>query len=77
MGSYILPDDGLRPPRRCAAGWPGYRQRLIRGISGHRPGGPAGDEFAATTMEHSGGWRAAAVLDEDGRRITGTGSSSA
>ncbi|MFJ6608542.1 hypothetical protein [Streptomyces lydicus] len=54
----------------AACDWqPGYRQRLIEAYQATGLEGPAGDEFAATTMEHSGGWRAAAVLDEDGRRI--------
>ncbi|MFH9228986.1 GNAT family N-acetyltransferase [Streptomyces lydicus] len=54
----------------AACDWqPGYRQRLIEAYRPTGLEGPAADELAATTMEHSGGWRAAAILDEDGHRI--------
>ncbi|MFI0156458.1 hypothetical protein [Streptomyces lydicus] len=54
----------------AACDWqPGYRQRLIEAYQATGLEGPAADELAAKTMEHSGGWRVAAILDEDGRRI--------
>ncbi|MEU5239402.1 hypothetical protein ACH4UR_31330 [Streptomyces lydicus] len=54
----------------AACDWqPGYRQRLIEACRATGLEGPAADELAATSMEHSGGRRVAAILDGDGHRI--------
>ncbi|MFI9271241.1 hypothetical protein ACIGXM_11090 [Kitasatospora sp. NPDC052896] len=48
---------------------PGYRQRLVDAYRATGLPGPAADELAARAVEQSDGCTAAAILDEDGRRI--------
>lgn len=49
---------------------PGFRQRLIDAYRATGLPEPAVAEFATSVMELSGGdWTAAAILDEDGRRV--------